>query len=229
MVKAPMVRKGFRYDVLQSGDVYHSRSTKAHASVIAYAQVWERGREGRRAAREAVKDPWMPNHSGTILERHGQRYVAEATPKGYVAGDLDEYLSPGAWFVRVYRWRGYEDPARRDLCARALERWCRQGQQVRYDLWGAILSTALGQRLVGWMPWARNCLLRWFCGEGAVGALCISGVCGDVLDYDIPLPDLHRYMELHRDELPATAHPLDVMRWQERHADMEEIDGYYIT
>jgi len=226
-MRMPKMIREFRFDKFRTGDTFHSRSKKIHADIIAYATAWAPTREGRKAAREAVRNQSYPNHSGTILDSWGQKYPIEASPRGYIRGDMDEYCSPDAHFVSVYRWIGFDIPERRKLCARTLERWARKN--IRYDLPGAILSSDWGRFLFGWIPSFKNKANRLFCSEGGIGVLCVCGICGDVLPYNIPIPELHKYVEEHRSQLPKSGNPYDFALWQSTHPEHEAITGFYVS
>jgi len=226
MKQEPLIRE-LRYDMLRTGDTFHSRTDRIHGDIIAYATAWEPTPEGRRQARDAVRNPLFPNHSGTVLERWGQKYPIEASPRGYISGDFREYCTKRTRIVAVYRWQGYDDPAKQELVAKTLERWSRIGKAVKYNLPGAILSSRFGRYLLGWMPWVKAKQRNWFCSEGAVGALCVSGFCGDMLPYNIPIADLHAYMAENQARLPKSLNPYDVAVWQALHPEFYSITGYY--
>lgn len=215
-----------RYGMLRTGDTFHSRSTKIHAGIIAYATAWGKSKDGRRRAREAVRNPLYPNHSGSVLVSWGQRYPVEAGPRGYERGNLDEYCSKEARIVAMYRWRGFDNEMVRRNAAEILERWARKNTRKGYDWLGAIASSRLGITL---MPWLRNRANRLFCSEGVVYLHVMCGYCDNLLmSADTDLKEVQAKYSRYRSVLPGSMNPYDVAQWQASHPDhFEEISGYY--
>lgn len=211
-MKEPL--RTMKYDMLQTGDTFHSRSRKIHASIIAYATAWGDSKSGRKRARDAVKDKGYPNHTGNVLVSWGQRYPVEASPHGYVRGSFDDYCTKDAQIVSMYRWRGFEDERVRNHAAAILERWARKATRPKYDLWGAIASSRLGVTL---MPWLRNRSARLFCSEGCVYLHVMCGYCDGVLmDPTSGLDAVQAKVNRYRSILPGSMNPYDVEQWQER-------------
>jgi hypothetical protein len=216
--------RNYRYDLLRQGDTYLSRSRRVKSAVIIYASFWGKGREGRRRARRAVRDDRTPNHGGNVQDNHGQKYPVEAGIRGYEQNSFDDYRSRRCYIVRVFRWSGFDDPEKRELSARVLELWSRRTRRVRYDLWGAFMSSRLGRFLFG--RWMRNDPNRLFCTEGSLYLHVICGLLGYTLAYDTKLSEVRRLVEAHKSELPPTANPIDLMDWMERHEDFTEVRGF---
>lgn len=215
-----------RYDLLRTGDTFHSRSNKIHASIIAYATAWGKSSEGRKRARAAVKNPLYPNHSGNVLVSWGQRYPVEASPRGYIRGNFDEYCSREARIVSVYRWFGFDNPEVQQHAAEILERWARKATSPRYDLWGAIASSRLGRAL---MPWLHNKDDRLFCSEGVVYLLVMCGYCdGLLMDIKSDLKEVQLKIKYFHSLLPDSMNPYDVALWQRTNPDFNCVTDYYV-
>jgi hypothetical protein len=207
------------------GDTFFSRGTSAKSDTIAYATAWSRGREGRRRARAAVRNPNYATHAGNIHESWGQFYPIEASIRGYERGDLDEYRTDECWFVRVYRWKGFQEPRKQTLCANTLEYWSRKNGRKKYDLWGAITSSRLGQCL---FPFAKADDGALYCSEGAIKLHVICGIVDVEFPYDVDLRLVRRYMELNKDRLPESYNPAAVMEWMQTNPEFEEVTGYIL-
>lgn len=207
------------------GDTFFSRGTSAKSNTIAYATAWSKGKEGRRRAREAVKDPNWPTHAGNIHQSWGQFYPIEASIRGYERGDLDEYRTDDCWFVRMYRWQGFLEPRKQTLCANTLEYWSRKNGRKRYDLWGAITSSRLGRFL---FPFADADDEGLYCSEGAVLLHVICGIVGIEFPHDVDLRVVRRYMEQNKSKLPTRLNPAAVMAWMQTHPEFTEITGFIL-
>lgn len=216
--------RNYRYDRLRQGDTFFSRSRRARSAVIIYATSWGKGREGRKRARRAVRDKRTPNHGGNVQDNHGQKYPIEAGPRGYEQNNFDDYRTRRCYIVRVFRWSGFDDPAARKLSAQVLELWSRRNKRVRYDWWGAFLSSSLGRWAFG--RWARNNPDELFCTEGSLYLHVICGLLGYTLPYDTELSRVRKLVEAHRSALPPTANPIDLMDWMERHPDFTEVRDF---
>ncbi len=220
----------FRCDKMRQGDIFFSRSKKVSARVIVYATCWEKGKAGRRAARKAVKDPTVPNHGGNIHDRWNQKYPVEAGPRGYEENNLDEYRTRRTWMTDLFRWKGFDDEELRILSAKVMELWCRRNKRVKYDWFGAILSSKLGQRLLGKRH--KNDPNELFCTEGCFYMVVICGLLGEVLPYDIELKKVEGIIdEAYRtrpDEMPPSLNPVDLRNWMRAHSDFSRISSFVV-
>lgn len=220
----------YRCDNMRQGDIFFSRTKKAYAKVIVYATCWEKSRAGRRAARRALKDPTVPNHGGNIHDRWGQKYPVEAGPKGYEENNLDEYRTRRTWITDLFRWNGFDNKELRKLSAQTMELWCRRNKQVRYDWWGAILSSRLGQYLFGKRK--SNDPTELFCTEGVFYLLVICGFLGVVLPYNVELKEVKAIIdEAYRtrpEELPPSLNPVDLRNWMAAHPEFSRIRSFVV-
>lgn len=216
----------FRFDLLREGDTFHSRSDRLYAGVIAYATSWEKSKAGREAARKAMKDKNFPNHSGSIHESWGQKYAVEASPRGYIRGDLDDYRTDSCRIVQVYRWRGFDNAEIRAHCSMILERWARKATSPKYDWYGAIVSSPLGRYLFSAKQ--REAASRLFCSEGVVYLHAMCGIAGGrILLPETPLAEVRALIQGSPREFPLSFNPYDVLRWQAQRSDFTAVADLY--
>lgn len=219
------------YDLskFRQGDVFFSRSDDAKSDVIVYAEVWSKGKAGRKRARDAVRDRTTPSHAGSVLDSWGQFYPIEAGPRGYARGDFDEYRTERSWLVDLYRWKGFDDPKKQKLSANILEYWARKNGNIKYDWIGAPWSTKLGRKILGvLLPWRKPDPRLLYCSEGAITKIVMCGFLGMMFAYNTDLALVHRYMDKHKDQLPASLSPYHVRMWMSLHPEFTQIKEFVL-
>lgn len=222
---AKLVRT-YNLSKFRQGDTFFSRSDDAKSDVIVYAESWSKGKAGRKRAREAVDNPMFPSHAGSVLDSWGQKYPIEAGPRGYARGDFDEYRTERSWLVSLYRWKGFDDPAKQRLSANTLEYWARKNGNVRYDWIGAPWSTKLGRKILRvLLPWKKPDPRLLYCSEGAVTHIVVCGFLGMVFAYNTDLGLVQRYMEKNKSRLPVSFNPYDVQEWMDKDPEFSKIEG----
>jgi hypothetical protein len=142
------------YSAFQPLDCYLTHSNKLVGRIIRFAET----------EKFDPKDDATPNHAGLIFPVNSQFLCCEMSPR-LVLTTPENYTGKHEQIIQVWRYTQWE-PAQRQAAIEHLAYLIRKNQeQVRYDPWGAILSSPLGKKLFGWMPFAKNRSDRWFCSE----------------------------------------------------------------
>jgi hypothetical protein len=112
----------------------------------------------------APGDDTTPTHAGFITSDRGQFFATEMNPE-LRESSLEEYVGSKVQMIELWRYQQWA-PEKKNSAQDYLAYLRRKNQEnSRYDLRGAIMSSPLGKRLFGWLPFMKNDSKRWFCSE----------------------------------------------------------------
>lgn len=148
------------YSAFQPLDIYLTHSNKPFGRIIRFAET----------ERADPKDDTTPTHGGLIFPVCGQVLCCEMDPRLNLATP-EQYTGKREQIIEVWRFMQWDPDQKRAALERLAYLIRKNQEQVRYDLPGAILSSPLGRKLFGWMPWFKNCPGRWFCTEAICSIL----------------------------------------------------------
>jgi hypothetical protein len=153
------------YPVLRGGDIFLSHSNKPLSKIIRLAETM----------RFAPRDNLTPTHAGVIVKLDGQFFACEMKPR-LTINSLEKYAGKREQIVSVYRPCYFDDAETLATAQRRLMLWIRKnGDNIKYDPIGAVLSSPLGDKLIGWIPGVRNATERRFCSESVCDTLIMAG------------------------------------------------------
>jgi hypothetical protein len=142
-------------------------------------------------------DDKTPTHGGFSYIERGQVLALQMNPR-LVSESLEQYTGRREQIVEVWRCRLWT----RDKKEEALDYLSylrrKSADNTKYDLWGAIKSSPLGNSMLGWLPWVKNSPGKWFCTEcvGTILSQFVDSLCPKSPD---PL-DLSRYFQSRGEE-----------------------------
>ena len=185
----------YDYSKFRDMDIFLSHSDKPIGRIIKIATLMKL----------APKDETTPTHGGFLITSFGQVFAAEMKPR-YEENSLVKYCGHFEQIVEVWRCKTFDDPGK-VLKAREHLAYLHR-EQKNYDARGAILSSPLGQKLFGWMPFFKSNKEGDFCTE----------MSSDVL---IEFADRH---------CPKAPNPLAQSQYFRSNPNMyEKIEGFKVT
>jgi hypothetical protein len=156
------------YKSFRDMDIFLSHSNKPFGRIIRIAETMK----------FAPKDDTTPTHGGFITENYGQFFATEMGLH-LQENSLEKYAGTREQIVQVWRCVGFDDGYIR-MGARQRLSYLRR-EQKNYDLQGAILSSPLGRKLFGKMPWFKNNAKGDFCTEN------VADILRTFVDSDCPV------------------------------------------
>lgn len=138
------------YASLRPCDFFFSHSNRLTGRIIRFAE----------RIKFAPKDDHTPTHGGIITSDCGQLFATEMKPR-LVENSLEKYTGRREQLVEVWRLDCLTIDQRTEIQV-YLATLRRKNRDLKYDLFGAIISSPLGRKL---FPFAKNNPRRFFCSE----------------------------------------------------------------
>ncbi len=154
-----MKRIKLNYPAFQDLDIFFSHSNKPWSRISRFAMTlkWN------------PRDDTTPTHGGFITAMQKQFFATEMKLRGIEFNSLESYTGRREQIVSVWRCKRFEDPERLRKAREHLAYLHRE--QMNYDVRGAILSSPLGAKMLGWMPWFKNQPDGKFCTENVADVI----------------------------------------------------------
>jgi hypothetical protein len=188
----------FNFDALRSLDVFFSYDHSPLGGIVRF---------GETGQLKSCRDGMTPNHEGMFWSIDGQMFISEVGPRGVRPDSTDKYESERNHVIAVFRFKPFADQATASCAQAYMALWVRRWWNSRYDLWGAIRSSAWVRKL---LPWLKQDPARPFCSENVTEFFRQFGAIWP-LDWQRNPP-----------------HPLLAIRWCYDHPEQwEERTGYY--
>lgn len=178
-----MNRITLNYSAFCDMDIFFSHSNKPLSRITRFAMTlkWN------------PRDDFTPTHGGFITSMHKQFFATEMKARGIEFNSLESYTGKREQIISVWRCKRFENEEKLAKAREYLAYLHRE--QMNYDARGAILSSPLGSKLFGWMPWFKNQPDGQFCTEN------VADVIRRFADGKCPLApspvDLQKYFKQH--------------------------------
>jgi hypothetical protein len=122
-------------------------------------------RFGQTPKPESITNRKEPNHEGWDYDDRGRHFAAEVGPKGATRNSFDKYRGKYNQIVRMFRWKGYDDPIKREKALTRLATWLQEKQDCGYDAFGAAKSSSWVRKYLSWIPFLKQDPKKPFCSE----------------------------------------------------------------
>ena len=148
------------YSTFRELDIFLSHSNKPWGRIIRLAETLTFN----------PKDDTTPTHGGFITNSYKQYFATEMELPGIQENSLEKYTGKREQIVELWRCKAFWDKPETRVAAREYLAYLRR-EQLEYNMRGAILSSPLGNKLFGWMPFFNKNQKGQFCTDNTADVL----------------------------------------------------------